>query len=162
MLQSRIVPSDTRLPLPAPVALDIMLAASTLRDSLTWSPASLPLLERFRACLAVCVNCTFLYRAETGSRCLTVDLGVNIPSQQIGMFLRKSKGDKRRDTRDTLVPAVPIPANPMLANLVTTTPGNVRLSVLPTTGALPLWPLGASHIWKPPPSGKLPQPFHLA
>jgi hypothetical protein len=59
MLQYRLVPSDTRLPLPAPVALDILLAANTLRDILTWSPASLPLLVRFRACLAVCVNYTF-------------------------------------------------------------------------------------------------------
>jgi hypothetical protein len=35
MLLYRLVTSDTRLPLPAPVALDIMLAANTLRDSLT-------------------------------------------------------------------------------------------------------------------------------
>jgi hypothetical protein len=35
MLQHRLVPTDTRLPLPAPVALDILSAANTLRDSLT-------------------------------------------------------------------------------------------------------------------------------
>jgi hypothetical protein len=35
MRQHRLVPADTRLPLPAPVALDILLAASTLRDNLT-------------------------------------------------------------------------------------------------------------------------------
>jgi hypothetical protein len=34
MLQHRLVPADTRLLLPAPVTLDILLAANTLRDSL--------------------------------------------------------------------------------------------------------------------------------
>jgi hypothetical protein len=77
MLQYRVVPSDTRLPLPGPVAIDIMMAVNTLRDSFTWSPASLPLVERFRACLAVCVNYTFFCRVETGSRCLTCDLSVD-------------------------------------------------------------------------------------
>jgi hypothetical protein len=83
MLQYWLVPPDTRLPLPAPMALDILLAANTLRDSRTWSPASLPLLERFRACLAVCVNWTFFCCAETGLRCVTCDLSVDTPSQQI-------------------------------------------------------------------------------
>jgi hypothetical protein len=47
MLQHRLVPADTRLPLPAPVALDILLAANTFRDGLTCSPATRSLLERF-------------------------------------------------------------------------------------------------------------------
>jgi hypothetical protein len=59
MLQHRIVPADTRLPLSAPVAHDILQAAITLREGLTWSPTNLPLLARFRACLVVCVNYTF-------------------------------------------------------------------------------------------------------
>jgi hypothetical protein len=50
MLQRRLVPADSRLPLPAPVALNILLAANTLRDNLTWTPATRPLHERFRAC----------------------------------------------------------------------------------------------------------------
>jgi hypothetical protein len=69
MLQRRLVQADARLPLPAPVALNILLAANTLRDSLTWTPAALPLLERFRACLAICVNYIFFSREETGARC---------------------------------------------------------------------------------------------
>jgi hypothetical protein len=93
MLQHRLVPADTRLPLPAPLALDILHAANTLRDGLTWSPATRPLLERFRACLAVCVNYTFFCRVDTGARCQTGDLIVDRPSQQICMFVRKSKGD---------------------------------------------------------------------
>jgi hypothetical protein len=68
ILQHRLVPADTRLPLPAPVALDILLAASTIRTDLAWSPATWPLLERFRAFLAVCVNYTFFCRAEKGAR----------------------------------------------------------------------------------------------
>jgi hypothetical protein len=118
MLQHRLVPAETRLPLPVPVALDILLAANTLRDSLTWSPATRSLLEHFRACLAVCVNYTFFCRAETGARCQTGDLTVDKPSQQICLFVRKSKGDQRRDTRDKLVFAVPITANPILADLL--------------------------------------------
>jgi hypothetical protein len=59
MLQHRLVPADTRLPLLASIALDIVQAANTLRDGLTWSPAARPMMERFRACLAVCVNYTF-------------------------------------------------------------------------------------------------------
>jgi hypothetical protein len=93
------------------------MAASTIRADLAWSPATLPLLERFRACLSVCVNYTFSCRAETGARCLTGDLTVDISSSQICLFVHKSKGDHRRDTRDKLVLAVPIPVNPILADL---------------------------------------------
>jgi hypothetical protein len=59
MRQHRLVPTDTRLPLPVPVAVDILLAADKVRETLTWSASTRPLLERFRACLAVCVNYTF-------------------------------------------------------------------------------------------------------
>jgi hypothetical protein len=118
MLQHHLVPADTRLPLPAPVALDILHAVNTLRDGLTWSPATRPLLERFRACLAVCVNFTFFCRAETGARCQTGDLIVDKPSQQVCLFVRKSKGDQRRNTRDKLVFAVPIIANLIMADLL--------------------------------------------
>jgi hypothetical protein len=118
MLQPRLVPADTRLPLPAPVALDILQAASTLRANLMWSHAIRTQLERFRACLAVCVNYTFVCRAKTGARCQTGDLTVDRPSQRICLFVRKSKGDQRRDTRDKLVFAVSIAANPILADLL--------------------------------------------
>jgi hypothetical protein len=83
MLQRPLVPADTRVPLPVPVALDILLAANTLRDNLAWSPAALSLLQRFRACLVVCDNYTFFCRAETCARCLTGDLIVDRPTQQV-------------------------------------------------------------------------------
>jgi hypothetical protein len=118
MLQRRLVPLDSRLPLPAPVALNILLSANTLRDSLTWTPAAFPLLMRFRACLAVCVNYIFFCRAENGTRCQTRDIAVDIPTQQICLFMRKFKGDQRRDTRDKLVFAIPISVNPILADLL--------------------------------------------
>jgi hypothetical protein len=92
MLQHRLVPTASRFPLPAPVALDILLAAAALRDTLTWTPAMLPQLQRFRACLTVCVNYIFFCRAETGARCQTGDLIVDRPSQQICLFVRKCKG----------------------------------------------------------------------
>jgi hypothetical protein len=55
---------------------------------------------------------------KTGARCQTGDLTVEGPSQQICLFVRKSKGDHRRDTRDKLVFAVPVAANPILADLL--------------------------------------------
>jgi hypothetical protein len=66
----------------------------------------------------VCVNYTILCRAETGTRCLTINLTIDKPSKDICLFVRKSKGDQRRDTRDKLVLAIPITANPMLADLL--------------------------------------------
>jgi hypothetical protein len=114
----RIVPSDTRLPLPAMVALDILLAANSLRDTLTWTPPALTLIRRFRALLAMCVNYTFLCRAETGTRCLKGDLTIDKASQHICLFVRKSKADQACDTRDKLVLAVPITANPMISDLL--------------------------------------------
>jgi hypothetical protein len=67
--------------------------------------------------LAVCVNYIFFCRAETGARCQTGDLIVDRPSQQICLFVQNSKGDQRRDTSDKLVFAIPIAANPILADL---------------------------------------------
>jgi hypothetical protein len=103
MLQERVVPTASRLPLPAPVALDILLAAAALRDTMTWTPATLPQLQRFRACLVVCVNYIIFCRAEIGARCPTGDLIVDKPSQQICLFVRKSKGDQRCSSTDKLV-----------------------------------------------------------
>jgi hypothetical protein len=65
MLHHRLVPSDTRVPLRAPVAVKALLATYALRDGLTWSTSTLSLNQRFRACFAVCVNYTFFCRAET-------------------------------------------------------------------------------------------------
>jgi hypothetical protein len=73
---------------------------------------------RFRACLDVCVTHIFFCRAKTGARCQTGDIPVDRPTQQICLFVRKSKGHRRRDTRDKLVFAIPIAANPILADLL--------------------------------------------
>jgi hypothetical protein len=118
ILQHRLIPATTRLPLPAPVALTILLAADTLRLTLPWTPAALPQLQRFKACLAICVNYTFSCRAKTGARCQTGDLIVDRPSQQIYLFVRKSKGDQRRDASEKPVIAIPVAANPFLADLL--------------------------------------------
>jgi hypothetical protein len=117
MLQKRLVPSASQLPLPAFVALDILLAAATLRNTLTWAPTTLPQLKIFRACLADCVNYNFFCRAKTGARCHTGDLLVDKPSQQIGLFVRKFKGDHRRSSTDKLVFSPPTAANTVLADL---------------------------------------------
>jgi hypothetical protein len=118
ILQERRVPATCRLSLPAPVALDILLAVAALNTTLTWTPASMPQLKAFRACLAVCVNYIFFCRAETGARCQTGDLLVDRPSQQMCLFVRKSKGDQRRSTSNKLVFSLPTTANPVLADLL--------------------------------------------
>ena len=69
MIQHRILPTASRLPLSAPVALDILKAADALRGTFTWTHAALPQLQRFRACLAIYINYSFFCRAETGARC---------------------------------------------------------------------------------------------
>jgi hypothetical protein len=68
--------------------------------------------------LAVCVNYIVFCRAETGARCQTGDLIVDRPSQQICLFVRNSKGDQRRASTDKLLFALPIAANPVLADLL--------------------------------------------
>jgi hypothetical protein len=119
-----------------------MEVAAALRDTLAWTIVALPQLQRFRACLAVCANYIFICRAETGARCHTGDLIVDNgvwckpahtvhvvnnfnfisivdrPSHRICLFVRKSKGDQRRDSCDKLVFAIPIAANPILADLM--------------------------------------------
>jgi hypothetical protein len=82
------------------------------------NPSPAGALERFRACLAICVNYSFSCRAGTGARCRTGDITVDRPSQQICLFVRKCKGDQRRDARDKLVFAIPITTNPTLADLL--------------------------------------------
>jgi hypothetical protein len=90
----------TRLPLPAPVALGIFLSAPGLRDSLEWTPASLPLIKKIRASLAVYVNYTFFCRAETAACCLTGDLAVDRPSRQIfSLCAQVQRGPSPRHTR---------------------------------------------------------------
>jgi hypothetical protein len=133
MLQRRLVQADSRLPLPAPVALNILLAANALRDTLTWTPATRPLLENFRACLAICVNYIFSAAQKTGARCQTGDLTVDRPSHQIYLFVRKCKGDQHRHTRDKLVFAIHIAANPILANLLDYYPQHRAASALIST-----------------------------
>jgi hypothetical protein len=118
MQQQRSVPSDTRLPLPATVALDILLAANTIRRNPDMDNIKHTVTLTFSS-LARGVRQLHLFcRAEIGTRCLTGDLTVDRPSQQICLFVRKCKGDQRRDTRNKLVLAVPITTNPLLADLL--------------------------------------------
>jgi hypothetical protein len=66
-----------------------------------------------------CVPTTlFFYRAEYGVRCLTHDLTVDRPYGQIWLFIRKARGDQRRNAADKPILAMPITANPALADLV--------------------------------------------
>jgi hypothetical protein len=68
--------------------------------------------------LAFCVNYILFCQTETGARCQPGDLIVDRPSQHICLFVRKSKGDQRRDTSDKLVFAITIAANPVVTDLL--------------------------------------------
>jgi hypothetical protein len=107
MRQQRLVPADTRMPLPAPAALDIMIDADKLIDNLTWSPSTRPLLERFHACLAICDIYTFLAAQKHAS---AVSLATSRWTNHCKSIRPQVQRDQRRDTRDKLVMAVPIPA----------------------------------------------------
>ena len=84
MIQHRILPTASRLPLSAPVALDILKAADALRGTFTWTHAALPQLQRFRACLAIYINYSFFlprrswrplpYRRPSGRQAFPPDL----------------------------------------------------------------------------------------
>jgi hypothetical protein len=65
MQQQRLQAADSRLPLPAPLALSLLTAAANLRKHLLWTPTSRHLIAQFRALLAVCTNYAFFCRAET-------------------------------------------------------------------------------------------------
>jgi hypothetical protein len=67
--QERLQAADSRLPLPAPLALSLLTAAANLRTHLQLTPTSRHLIAQFRALLAVCRNCAFFCRAESGVRC---------------------------------------------------------------------------------------------
>jgi hypothetical protein len=91
MHMQRLTTTTARLPLPAPLALKILQAAAEVRKTLLWTPSSQPLIDLFRASLAVRVKCTFFCRAETGVRCLSGDLTVDCPSHQICLFVLRFK-----------------------------------------------------------------------
>ena len=118
MHQQRLQAADSRLPLPAPLALSLLTAAATLSTHLQWTPTSRHLIARFRALLAVCTTYAFFCRAESGVRCLSGDLVVDRPSQKIWLFIRKAKGDQRRSAVDKPILAIPTTANPVLADLL--------------------------------------------
>jgi hypothetical protein len=93
MQQQRLHASDSRLPLPAPLALSLLTAAAKLRTHLHWTPTSRHLIAQFRALLAISTNHAFFCRAESCVRYLTHDLVVDRQSKQIWLFIRKAKGD---------------------------------------------------------------------
>jgi hypothetical protein len=80
MQQESVLAADSRLPLPAPLAVALFDAAAQIRKHLTWTPPSRHLIARFRALLVVCANYAFFCVAEYGVRCLTHDLIIDRPS----------------------------------------------------------------------------------
>lgn len=89
--QFDLVPSDIRVPLPAPVALAILERGEHLVSRVAWTAtdpsADLLLL---RACVAVIIAYVFFNRGECGALTLTDDLLVN--AEHITLLLRREKG----------------------------------------------------------------------
>lgn len=91
-------PSDTRVPLPAPVALAILEQGERLVDLVDWT-ASDPSAELLllRACVAVVAAYVFFNRGECGALVWTSDLYVD--DDNITLLLRNEKGKKNRRTK---------------------------------------------------------------
>jgi hypothetical protein len=64
----RLHAADSRLPLPAPLALSLLTAAAKIHTRLQWTPLSRHLITQLRALLAVCTNYALFCRAEFGVR----------------------------------------------------------------------------------------------
>jgi hypothetical protein len=67
MEQERLLAADSRLPIPAPLALALLDAAAQISKHLTWTPPALHLIARFPALLAVCTNYAFSAKRNHGS-----------------------------------------------------------------------------------------------
>ena len=82
-------PANTRVPLPAPVALAILEQGERLLPRVNWrSRTPSPDLLLLRACVAVITAYVFLNRGECGALVLTGDLYVD--SRHITLLLRHS------------------------------------------------------------------------
>jgi hypothetical protein len=68
MQQHRLQAVDSRLPLPAPLALSLLTAAAKLRTHLLWTLTSRHLIAQFRALLAVCTKLCVFLQSRIGSK----------------------------------------------------------------------------------------------
>jgi hypothetical protein len=114
MQQERLLAADSRLPLPAPLALSLLNAAAQLRKHLTWAPPSRNVIARFMALLAVCTNYAFFCRVEYGVRCLTHDMSTDHPDKfGYSSERHKATSDEARPTKQSwLYQSPPTPPSP--------------------------------------------------
>ena len=113
-----LAPPAVRIPLPAPVALDLLQYAELLQPKLTWDKPKCPKLLQFRALVAVLVNYTFFCRGECGVSMQTGDLAVH--DETITLFLRKVKGRTACTAAQLPLLQIPVASLPRLANLIAT------------------------------------------
>ena len=103
-------PADTRVPLPAPVALAILEQGERLLPRVNWrSGTPSPDLLLLRACVAVITAYVFFNRGECGALLvLTGDLYVD--SRHITLLLRHEKGKQGRSAKTVRqLPAAHLP-----------------------------------------------------
>lgn len=88
--QVPLSPAPARIPLPAPVALDILVEAESVLSTTSWFSPQDPAVRRARALVAVLVNYIFFCRGECGVSLRSSDISVH--DGFLTLLLRKVKG----------------------------------------------------------------------
>lgn len=111
--QVAIQPAPARIPMPAPVALDILLHAESLLPKTTWTSPTDPLVLCMRAMVAVIVNYVYFCRGECGVSMQSNDISVH--DDFISLLLRKVKGRPSCADNQLSLLRIPTAAMPRLA-----------------------------------------------
>jgi hypothetical protein len=144
--QQRILTPDARLLLPAPLVPTLLHYASNRRRALTWTSDVRHDISKFHAFLTIYVRYDFFCTAASSVRFETKYMIVDRPSGHINLFIRKYKGDQRRNDAEKQVLIILVKADTLLADLFEWYL-NRRHHFCDTTVDCPL----PTHVWSLPP-----------
>jgi hypothetical protein len=117
MHQERLLAADSRLPLPAPLALSLLNASAQFRTHLMWTPPSRHLIARFRALLAVCTNYAFFLQSGIWSPLLNPGYDCR-PTIRTNLDVHPKSERRPATQRDKPILAIRVTANPTLVDLL--------------------------------------------